>query len=151
SVDAPGAATPTGTVSFSNGADCASVALSASAPYTATCTATYQAVGQQTVTASYTGDSNVLGSQDQVQVTVGKAPQALSFVAGTVPGSELYQGTFPPAATSDAGLTPVAITVSGACSIDSSSGVVTMTSGTGTCTVYADQAGNATYSPATEI
>jgi uncharacterized protein YjbI with pentapeptide repeats len=63
----------------------------------------------------------------------------------------VYGGTFTPAATSDAGLSPVAITVSGACSIDSSSGVVTMTSGTGTCTVYADQAGNATYSPATEI
>jgi hypothetical protein len=163
--NAPAATSPTGTVTFTDGTGtvCSDVALSTAAtsdpppspgaapPATATCSQTYQGAGGQTVTATYNGDDFVSGSQGQLPVTVGQTAQTLSFTPGTVPDTEEYQRSFTPAATSDvAGMTPV-ITVAGACSIDQSTGKVTMTSGTGTCTVYADQPGDASYSPAPEI
>lgn len=102
------------------------------------------------VGARFDGDSTYASSSSTGDLTVNQASQNLSFVSGTIPGTEAFQGTFTPAATSDASLTPVVITVSGVCSMDSN-GVVTMSSGTGTCTVYAEQAGNTDYQPATEI
>ena len=65
--------TPTGTVTFTNGGTtvCAGVALSAGG--TAACTQAYQAPGQGTVTATYSGDSATQGSSGQAAVTVGQA------------------------------------------------------------------------------
>lgn len=66
---------PTGTVTFTNGSTtvCSTVPLSTTAPYTATCSQTYQSVGDQTVTAAYSGDTGTKGSQGQSKVTVVRA------------------------------------------------------------------------------
>ena len=66
---------PTGTVTFTNGSTtvCSDAALSTTPPNTATCSQTYQAIGGQTVSASYSGDANTIGSQSQAQVTVVQA------------------------------------------------------------------------------
>ena len=101
------------------------------------------------LTASEDGDDNYNAASDvERTVNVQKASQTLSFTAGTVPTSKVYNGTFTPEATSNSGLA-VTITVSGVCSI--SDGVVTMTSGTGTCAVEANRAGNDNYDAADQI
>ena len=60
---APGAGTPTGTVTFTDGAGtlCTS-ALNDGSPNQATCTASFPGVGSNPVTATYNGDSNFTGS-----------------------------------------------------------------------------------------
>ena len=61
---------PTGSVTFTSGATTLCVVpLSA----TVTCTETYQAPGNETVIASYSGDSNTFSSSGQASVTVGQA------------------------------------------------------------------------------
>src|SRR6185437_850260 len=63
------------------------------------------------------------------------------------PATESYQSSFTTAATASSGLT-VAITASGACAVSSGgsgSATVAMTSGTGTCTVSYNQAGQGGY------
>ena len=65
--------TPTGSVTFTNGNTtlCSAVSLSTSAPFTATCSATYQApFSAQTVTAKYSGDTTTVSSKAQVTVNV---------------------------------------------------------------------------------
>ncbi len=59
-------------MSFSDGSGtlCSGVSLSSSAPYTATCTATYDSPGQRTVTASYQGDAGTARSSGTVGVLV---------------------------------------------------------------------------------
>jgi hypothetical protein len=79
---------PTGTVTFTEGSTtiCSNVALSASGA--ATCSQTYQAPGQETVEATYSGDNNTLSSAGQAGVTVAKAASALSLSAS--PGSPTF-------------------------------------------------------------
>ncbi len=82
-------------------------------------------------------------------LTIGAPLTAQSITVNTsAPGSAVYNSTFPVAATASSGLT-VAITTTGSCSV--AGGTVTMTSGTGTCTVHYNQSGNGTYSAAPEI
>jgi hypothetical protein len=66
----------------------------------------------------------------------------------TTPVSAEYGSTFAVAASSTSAL-PVTITTMGGCSI--ASGTVTMTSGTTVCTINYNQAGNSSYSPATQV
>jgi hypothetical protein len=101
------------------------------------------------VKADQSGNTNYSAATGISQsVTASLVNQSLSFTSGTVPANAVYNSTFTPAATSTSGLTPT-ISVKGGCSI--ASGVVTMTSGTNTCIVYADQSGNKNYSAAAEI
>jgi hypothetical protein len=81
---------PTGPVSFSDGSGtlCSDVSLSSSAPYTATCTATYDSPGQRTVTASYQGDAGTTSSSDTVQVTVDRASTGTTL--SSTPGAPLF-------------------------------------------------------------
>jgi hypothetical protein len=81
-------------VTFTDGTTtvCSAVTLSTTAPYTATCPQTYQAVGSHTVNASYNGDTNTAGSQTAAQtaeppaqVTVTKAGTSTSLCATTSP------------------------------------------------------------------
>jgi trimeric autotransporter adhesin len=105
------------------------------------------------LTATKAGDRNynptTSAPSPGYQVNLSKATQTLSFNAGTVPGNAVYNATFTPAATATSGLSATAITVSGGCSI--SGGVVTMTSGTTACVVYATQTGNNNYQAATQL
>src|ERR687885_540742 len=69
-------------------------------------------------------------------------------VTSSAPASKPYGGSFTVAASASSGL-PVAYGSSGSCS--NSGAGFTMTSGSGTCTVTYDQAGNNNYKPATQI
>ena len=72
-VTAPGAGTPSGTVSFSgDGASCTGN-LSESSPDMASCTTTFPGATSGTVTATYGGDTNDVGSSGTTTVSVRKA------------------------------------------------------------------------------
>ncbi len=65
--------TPAGSVTFTNGNTtlCSAVSLSTSAPFTATCSTTYQTpFSAQTVSANYSGDTTSASSKAQVTVNV---------------------------------------------------------------------------------
>ena len=103
SVKAPAAGSPTGTVAFSDNGSaisgCGSVSLDGSG--TATCTVTYATTGSHPITATYSGDTNFLTSNDSLtqqvnaptttQVTSSANPsvfgQAVTFTA-TVSGPQ---------------------------------------------------------------
>ncbi len=72
SVNPPGSGTPTGTVDFSGNAGtlCSAISLSGS---TATCTTAYSAPGSDSVSATYSGDSDFSGSSSaSTSVTIGQ-------------------------------------------------------------------------------
>jgi len=80
-------------------------------------------------------------------LTVNKADQSIS-VTTHAPANAVYNTTFNVAATAISGL-PVSFSSSGVCS--NVGATFTMTSGTGTCTVHYNQAGNDNYNPAPEV
>ena len=108
--------------------------------------------GTQTITSMNTlalGGANAANytlSGASGSVTITKANQTITFPAPASPAA--YLSTFQVSPTSDS-LLPVTVTPSGACSILGST--VTMTSGTGTCTLTASQAGSINYNPASEV
>ncbi|MFZ0479115.1 MAG: Ig-like domain repeat protein [Terriglobales bacterium] len=139
---------PSGTVTWSANTGCAASTLSGAYPGVATCTTSLDA-GTYTVVATYSGDSNHGGSSGSVSQTVNKAGQTVSFTTNAPP-SAAYNSTFGVAASASSNLT-VAFTAAGSCSVaDNGNGTATytMTSGTGACTVKANQAGNSNYSAA---
>src|SRR5262249_25368966 len=83
------------------------------------------------------------GTMPQMIVVTGPAPATASYNSAFIVGAV--------SRTPDNGPTnlTVAISVSGICTLSGS--LVTLTSGTGTCTVRFDQAGDATYAAAPEI
>jgi hypothetical protein len=101
--------------------------------------------GTYGVTATIT-DPNYAGSTTGTLV-INKASQAIT-VSTPAPASAVYGATFTVAATASSGL-GVTYGSSGACS--NSGATYTMTSGTGTCTVTIDQAGNGNYTAASEV
>ena len=80
-------------------------------------------------------------------VTAQKAGQTIT-VTTSAPASAVYGGSFGVAATADSGN---AVTFSSGGSCSSSGSTFTMTSGTGTCSVKYDQAGDDNYNPATQV
>jgi hypothetical protein len=112
---------------------------------------TFVAAGRCTVDANQPGDATYnSAAQVQQSNTVARRSQTIAFTSAN-PSPELVGDTYVPTATSPSGLL-VAITVdagsSGVCSI--SSGEVTFDAA-GTCTIDANQAGNATYDPAAQV
>jgi parallel beta-helix repeat protein len=105
-------------------------------------------VGDCVLDADQAGDGIHWLPAPQVQQTfaVGKADQTITFDAPASPA--VYNSTFDVTPTSDSGL-EVTVTPSGACSILGST--VTMTSGTGTCTLTASQVGDDNYNPASDV
>jgi len=104
--------------------------------------------GTCTINANQAGDTNYNpASQQQQTVTVtGKLNQTISFP--TTKTSAVAGSTYTPAPTATSGLA-VTTTVGGACSI--ASGVVTFGPSAGTCTISANQPGNATYNAAPQV
>jgi uncharacterized protein YjbI with pentapeptide repeats len=96
-----------------------------------------------------TDTANYSNAFADVKINVLMANQTISFTTSP-PASAVYNATFPVAATATSGL-PVTLGVStpGVCSI--SGGTVTMVSGTGTCTVTANQPGNSNYTAAPQV
>lgn len=115
---------------------------------TATLTLTTTSTTTAQVATSFTVTSNSVSGNGSLTVNpTPLTPQTIT-VSTNAPANAEYNATFPVAATADSGLT-VAITTTGACSI--ASGVVTMTAGTGICTVHYNQAGDSTYAAAPEV
>ena len=93
------------------------------------------------------GSANFNAAPQVVEiVSAQKADQTIS-VSTHAPGSAVNGTSFTVAATAPAGA--VAFSSAGACS--NTGGVFTMTSGTGTCSVRYDQAGNAGYNAAPQV
>ncbi len=84
---APGAGTPTGSVSFSDSygpiPGCGAEQLSLGSPDTATCTTQPAHPGSDEVSASYSGDANYAGSAGSTSETVTEAPTITSANATT--------------------------------------------------------------------
>ena len=105
--------------------------------------------GDCTVTFAQAGNSNVNAATSVVATAAaGKADQSISFTS-VAPVSAVYGETYTPTATGGGSSSPVTFGASGACTYDSGAGVVTMTA-TGTCTVTADQAGDANHTAAVQ-
>jgi len=97
--------------------------------------------GTCTVTALQSGNSNYLAAPTVTEVvTAAKATPTVTFTGA--PASAPYQSTFTVASTANSGVTPT-ITTNSACSVSGTT--VTMTSGTGKCTVTAKWAATAYF------
>ncbi len=140
----------TGSVTWSANTGCGTTAVTSGNPGVATCTTSSLPAETNTITATYSGDSNhgkSTGTLGGGQV-VNPASQAITFTTNA-PASAVYNTTFSVAATGGASGNPVVFTSSGACS--NSGTTYTMTSGAGTCSVIANQAGNTDYSAAPQV
>ena len=136
----------TGTVTWSANTGCSSSSVSGS-PATATCTTSTLPGGTDTVTASYSGDSNHGPSSGSISQTVNPIGQTVTF-STNAPASATYNTSFTVAASASSGL---AVTYGSSGSCSNSGATYTMTSGTGTCSVTASQAGNSNYSAASPV
>ena len=127
------------TVAYTSSGSC----TNSGATYTMTGTA-----GTCSVIANQAGNSNY-SAAPAVTESVSATPesQAITFTANP-PASSNYNSMFTVAAGASSGLT-VAFTSSGSCT--NLGGTYTMTSGTGTCSVIANQAGGGNYSPAPAV
>jgi alpha-tubulin suppressor-like RCC1 family protein len=107
-------------------------------------TVSFDTVGTCTVTADQSGNGTYNAAPQATQVfAIGKADQTVNFTS-SAPASPKVGGSYTPTATVTSGLTP-SFGASGACSF--SGGLVTFTAA-GSCTVTADQSGNASYNAA---
>jgi MBG domain (YGX type)/Bacterial lectin/PASTA domain len=115
-------------------------------------TATYtmtSGTGSCSVIANQAGNSNyAVATQITQTVTATQAAQTIAFTT-KAPATAAYKSTFKVAATGGASGNAVTFTSSGACS--NSGATYTMTSGTGSCSVIASQAGNSNYAAATPV
>ena len=133
---APGAGTPTGTVTFAgNGGTLCSGSLSGS-PATASCTTTYNGVTNDNITASYAGDGNFVGSSagstlsvDQALTTTAVAPNDPTPVVGEQVTYTATVSVTPPGSGTPTG--SVTFTDGGETTLCAS--VPVSTSGTATC------------------
>jgi len=112
---------------------------------------TFNAIGTCTIDANQPGNTVYsAGSQVQQQVTVVKQGQTISFTS-TNPSPGAVGGTYTPTASATSGLI-VAITIdassTGVCSL---SGVIVTFDAVGTCTIDADEVGDSTYEPASQV
>jgi hypothetical protein len=98
------------------------------------------------VGASFAGDPSYDPSSGSGSLTVGKADQAIS-VTTHAPASAAFNTTFDVAANAPGGT--VDFSSDGACS--NTGNHYTITTGTGTCSVNYDQAGNANYNAAPQV
>ena len=107
------------------------------------------ATGTCSVRYDQAGDANYNAAPQVVEsVSVGKTDQAIT-VTQHAPASAVFGTSFSVAATGGGSGNAVTFSSSGACS--NTGATFTMTSGTGTCSVRYDQAGDANYNPAPQM
>jgi hypothetical protein len=105
--------------------------------------------GTCSVIASQAGNSNYSAAPQLTKsVAATQAAQTITFTTGA-PATAAYKTSFTVATTGGASGNAVTYTSSGACS--NSGATYTMTSGSGSCSVIANQAGNSNYSAATQV
>lgn len=115
-------------------------------------TVSFQASGLCVLDANQGGNANWNAApQVQQAFSVGKGSQTISFTS-TAPSSATVGGpTYTPTATSTSGLTVTFTIDSSSSSVCSISGGVVSFLAPGTCTIDANQAGNANYSAASQV
>ena len=144
------------TVTATGGGSGNAVTFTIAAPSAAVCsitgsTVSFTAVGTCTVNANQAGNANWnAATQVQQSFAVGKGTQVITFTS-TAPSSAVVGGsTYPVTATATSGLA-VTLTIdavsAGDCTL--SAGVVTMVHA-GSCTIDANQGGNANWNAATQ-
>jgi hypothetical protein len=106
--------------------------------------------GTCTETMSQGGNANYLAATPVIETTTVVPPIAPTVNFTGAPASAHYQDTFTVVATTNASSIPT-ITATGACTIDDTTLIVTMTSGTGTCTLTAKWAADNVYKAASAI
>ena len=95
------------------------------------------------------GDANYNAAPQVTEtVSIGTIDQAIN-VTIHAPANAVYNTQFTVAATGGGSGNPVTFSSSGACT--NNGATFTMTSGTGTCTVKYDQAGDSNYNPAPQV
>jgi hypothetical protein len=136
---------PTGQVSFLNGT--AQLGASALNSGGAASLVVTLPVGQNSVKASYAGDSNyVAATSAVVNVTVNKTQQTITFKQ---PSSPVTYGASPLTLSASAGSgLPVTFSVTGPATVNGNTLTIT---GAGSVVVTANQAGNGTYAAASPV
>jgi hypothetical protein len=141
-----GGSSPTGTVTFTvDGSGANTVPLSGGS---ASFSTSSLGVGTHTIVAMYSGDGGNLPSSGSYTQTVNQATQTITFPA--LASTPFTSAPPAPAATASSGL---AVSYSsgtpGVCTV-TSGGTITFVS-VGTCTIQADQAGDANYAAASQV
>ena len=88
SVPSPGTGTPTGSVTFTgNAGTLCSANLNEASPDTASCQTTYGAATADSITATYSGDSNYAGSQGMTSLVVQTVPTTTTVTSSLNPST----------------------------------------------------------------
>ena len=135
----------TGTVNWSTNTNCGTTNVTSGI---ATCTTTTLAGGTDSISATYSGDTNHSGSAGATTQVVNVATQTITFTVNA-PASAAYNSQFTVAATGGGSGNPVLFTSAGSCT--NAGATYTMTAGSGTCSVIANQSGNGNYSAAPTV
>jgi hypothetical protein len=143
-----------GTVSFYDGSSCGGSQIGSAQGLDASGVATVNTssltVGSHTITACYSGGTGFGPSSGTVFLTVQLASQTIA-VSPAAPLTAAANASFFVGATASSGL-QVEITTTGSCSGNGTgTATISMTSGTGTCVVHYNQAGNTAYAAAAEV
>ncbi|MGB9236651.1 MAG: Ig-like domain repeat protein, partial [Terriglobales bacterium] len=138
-----------GSVTWSANTGCGTTPVTTGNPGTATCTTSILNAGSDTITATYSGDSNHGGSTATLSggQTVNQASQTIT-VSVPAPPTATNGSSFTVVATGGGSGNPVVFTSFGACS--NLRGTYTMNLGKA-CTVTMNQAGNANYTAAPTV
>ena len=113
-------------------------------------TVSFDAVGTCIINADQAGNANYHAAPQVQQSFLVKNTQTITFTS-TAPTAAMYLDSYAVAATSTSGLT-VALAIDAATtSVCSLSGSTVSFNATGTCTINANQAGNATYVAAAQV
>jgi hypothetical protein len=133
------------------------VVFSADAASSGICTVSGSTVtpvgtGTCTVDASQPGDASYQAApQVQQSFTVGLTPQSTSFTSTPPAAATVGGASYTVTATATSGLAVSFSITAGSAGVCSISGTTVSFTGAGTCTVDADQAGNASYAAAAQV
>ncbi|MBR0343805.1 MAG: Ig-like domain repeat protein [Rudaea sp.] len=145
---APGAGQPTGTMTIGDG----EVSCRYDLPAANGCTLASIGAGSKTLTATYSGDANFIGSSVVSALSVGKQAQTLTFPAQSVSSRPFVASAifsiYPPAASAAPNSGSAIVYSSLSPSVCTVAGTTVTMLGVGTCSIAADQAGNDNYAKA---
>jgi hypothetical protein len=114
-------------------------------------TVSFIGAGTCVIDANQAGNANYnAAAQAQQSFAVGKGSQTISFTS-TPPASPAVGGTYAVSATATSGLSVTFTIAAASASVCSISGSMVTFIGTGTCTINANQAGNANYNAAPQV
>jgi hypothetical protein len=115
-------------------------------------TISFVGVGTCTVRANQAGSALYeAAAQAQQSFAVAKAPQSVSFTSSAPSGAVFGGPAYTVSATASSGLAVSFSLTPSSAGVCSLAGSTVSLVGVGTCTILADQAGNANYDPATQV